>query len=83
MKLKVKLTELMSLLLESIDCDSSDKTFRPDEQWLKSRYNELNEKLFNNALGECDLGLFTKGDGSQGGTLGYFTISGEDVRYEL
>ena len=41
-------------------------------QWMKQKFDEMNQLLFNGMLPECKLSLFTTGKGSQGHTLGWF-----------
>lgn len=48
--------------------------FRPNEEWMAQKYDEMNQKLFDGKLGKCHFGIFTSGKGSQGNTLGYFTM---------
>ena len=62
--------------------DYETRTFRPTVEWMKERYNEANEKLFNGALGKCDFGVFTTGRGSRkGGINGWFKLEGIGLRY--
>lgn len=56
-----------------------DKTFVPTVQWMATKYIEMNEKLFDGELGECNFKVFTTGRGSQGGTLGWFKITGRNI----
>ena len=57
-----------------------DKTFKPNEEWMAKKYNEMNQQLFGGSLGDCDFAIFTSGKGSQGGVLGWFKITGSNVR---
>lgn len=57
-----------------------DKTFKPNEEWMANKYNEMNQQLFGGSLGDCDFAIFTSGKGSQGGVLGWFKITGSNVR---
>jgi hypothetical protein len=57
-----------------------DKTFKPNEEWMAKKYNEMNQQLFGGSLGNCDFAIFTSGKGSQGGVLGWFKITGSNVR---
>lgn len=57
-----------------------DKTFRPNVKWMAEKYDEMNSRLFNGALGECSFNVFTTGRGSEGGTLGWFKICGSNIR---
>ena len=54
--------------------DNTNKQFKPDTQWMSEKYNEMNQKLFNNNLGDCHFDIFTSGKGSQGRTLGFFEL---------
>ena len=59
-----------------------ENTFKPNIQWMAEKYNEMNEKLFNGELGACDFDIFTKGRGSQGGVLGWFKITGRNLKVD-
>lgn len=59
------------------DLDYETRTFKPTVEWMKKRYDEANEKLFNGALGKCDFAIFTTGRGSRkGGINGWFKLKG-------
>ena len=57
-----------------------DKTFVPTPQWIAEKYNEMNQQLFGGKLGRCLFDVFTKGRGSEGGTLGWFKITARNIR---
>ena len=59
-----------------------DKTFKPTVEWMAQKYQEMNEQLFNGALGECNFNIFTTGRGSQGGILGWFKIGARGIRVD-
>ena len=59
-----------------------DKTFVPTVEWMAEKYDEMNSQLFNGALGECSFNVFTTGRGSEGGTLGWFKITGRNIRVD-
>lgn len=59
-----------------------DKTFKPNPQWMAEKYNEMNQLLFNGALGACDFAIFTSGRGSEGGVLGWFKITARNIRVD-
>jgi len=59
-----------------------DKTFIPNTQWMAEKYDEMNSQLFNGVLGECSFNVFTTGRGSEGGTLGWFKITGRNIRVD-
>ena len=61
------------------ELDYETRSFRPTVEWMKRRYDEANEKLFNGALGKCDFAVFTTGRGSRGGINGWFKITGRNV----
>ena len=48
-------------------------------QWMATEYDRLNASLFDGKLMECQFGLFTTGKGSQGGTLGWFKMTGRNL----
>ena len=60
--------------------DANERGFVPTIGWMKEKYDEMNETLFSGVLGECNFGIFTTGRGSQGRTLGRFTIKSREVR---
>ena len=57
-----------------------DKTFVPTSQWMVEKYEEMNQELFGGKLGRCFFDVFTKGRGAEGGTLGWFKITGRNIR---
>lgn len=50
-------------------------------EWMSKTYNEMNEKLFNGVLGACKFDVFTTGRGMNGGTLGWFKIGRNGLKY--
>lgn len=63
-----------------IKVNTTDKTFKPNTEWMKQKYLEMNDLLFNGALGQCNFAIFTSGKGSQGGVLGWFKITGQNIK---
>ena len=59
-----------------------DKTFVQTSQWMAEKYAEMNSQLFGGKLGECNFGVFTTGRGMEGGTLGWFKITGRNIRVD-
>jgi hypothetical protein len=57
-----------------------DKTFKPTVEWMTAKYAEMNDQLFGGQLGECSFAIFTSGRGSEGGVLGWFKITGRNIR---
>ena len=57
-----------------------DKSFVPTVEWMTEKYAEMNKILFDGELGACDFGIFTSGRGSQGRVLGWFKITGYNIR---
>lgn len=55
--------------------------FKPTTSWMAEKYNELNQKYFNGELGKCYFVIFTKGKGSEGKSLGQFSMQGEGLSY--
>lgn len=55
-------------------------TFRPTIAWMQEKYNEMNQRLFNGVLGDCDFDIFTAGKGSQGRVLGKFMMTAKGIR---
>lgn len=54
--------------------------FVPTEDWMEEKYQEMNGLLFNGELGDCQFSTFTTGKGSQGGVLGWFKITGSNIK---
>lgn len=48
-------------------------------EWLSTEYDRLNAELFDGKLMSCDFAIFTSGKGSEGGTLGWFKITGTGI----
>lgn len=63
-----------------INANTTDKTFKPTVEWMKQKYIEMNDLLFNGTLGQCNFAIFTSGKGSQGGVLGWFKITGKNIK---
>ena len=59
-----------------------EKTFKPNIQWMAKKYEEMNQELFYGQLGDCDFGIFTTGEGSEGNTLGRFKTKGGNIRID-
>ena len=60
----------------------NNKSFVPTVEWMAQKYQEMNEQLFNGALGDCNFNIFTTGRGSQGGILGWFKIGARGIRVD-
>ena len=54
--------------------------FIPTVEWMSEKFDEMNEKLFNDVLGSCTFRIFTKGKGMNGNVLGWFKCGGKNVR---
>lgn len=54
------------------------KKFKATVEWMKEKYKEMNEKLFNGELGEC---LFTVAP-KRVRTLGWFRMTGSGLKYD-
>lgn len=61
--------------------ETEDRTFKPTTEWMRAKYDQINQECFNGELGDCSFSLFTTGKGSQGKWLGYFSIGNRNVRY--
>ena len=59
-----------------------NKSFVPNPQWMKEKYDELNVSLFMGNLGECQFNVFTTGRGSGGSVLGWFKITGRGIKID-
>jgi hypothetical protein len=60
--------------------DNIDKSFVPTREWMAEKYDEMNNQLFGGRLMECGFEVFTKGAGMEGGVLGWFCITGRNIR---
>lgn len=60
--------------------DNIDKSFVPTREWMAEKYDEMNKQLFGGRLMECGFEVFTRGAGMEGGTLGWFCITGRNIR---
>ena len=59
--------------------DEPERGFRPTVEWMAQKYDEMNKRLFNGVLGPCSFDIFTTGRGSEGKTLGKFSIKGQHI----
>lgn len=59
--------------------DEPERGFRPTVEWMKRKYDEMNARLFRGTLGDCSFDIFTTGRGSEGKTLGKFSIRGSRI----
>ena len=50
-------------------------------EWMSEKYDLMNRQLFGGKLGHCDFGIFTTGRGKNGGVLGWFKITGRNLKY--
>lgn len=62
--------------------ENTEKKLIPTSDWMKINYDKLNKELFDGKLGDCILRPFTSGKGSNGGTLGWFKITGSNIKVE-
>ena len=60
--------------------DNIDKSFVPTREWMAEKYDEMNNQLFGGRLMECGFEVFTKGAGMEGSVLGWFCITGRNIR---
>lgn len=65
-----------------INVNTTDKTFKPTVEWMEQKYLEMNDLLFNGKLGPCNFAIFTSGKGSQGSVLGWFKITGKNIKVD-
>ena len=59
-----------------------DKTFRPTTEWMAKKYQEMNQWLFGGELMGCDFEVFTRGQGMEGKTLGWFCLCGQNLEVD-
>lgn len=55
---------------------------RATPEWMAEKYNEMNNWLFDGELGPCNFALFTTGKGSEGKTLGKFSMNNRYLRVD-
>lgn len=55
--------------------------FVPDIEWMKVNYDKMNNLLFDNKLGSCEFKIFTTGNGANGRVLGWFRVTGKNLKY--
>ena len=60
--------------------DNIDKSFVPTREWMAEKYDEMNNQLFGGRLMECGFEVFTKGAGMEGSVLGWFCITGRNIK---
>jgi hypothetical protein len=65
-----------------IKVDKETRGFRPTVEWMRQRYDEMNQELFGGSLRECHFDIFTKGKGSEGRRLGFFKMNVGYLRYD-
>lgn len=56
---------------------------KPTVEWIAEKYKEMNSRLFDNRLGECNFRIFTSGKGSQGRRLGCFGLDSGNIRVNI
>lgn len=59
---------------------NNTEKIRPTTEWMQKWYDIMNNELFGGALGDCILRPFTTGRGSNGRTLGWFKITGNNIK---
>lgn len=71
-------------MTKKIIFEADDKEFMSiTVDWIAKMYHKMNNELFLGSLGGCDFDVFTSGRGSQGGTLGFFCLTGSGVKCNL
>ena len=65
-----------------IQVDKETRGFRPTIEWMRQRYDEMNQELFGGSLRECHFDIFTKGKGSEGRRLGFFKMNVGYLKYD-
>lgn len=56
---------------------------KPTVEWIAEKYEEMNSRLFDDRLGECNFRIFTSGKGSQGSRLGCFGLDARNIRVNI
>lgn len=65
-----------------IQVDKETRGFRPTVEWMRKRYDEMNQELFGGSLRDCHFDIFTTGKGSEGRRLGCFKMNVGYLRYD-
>lgn len=78
-KVKGKVSESVHRMPRTLNEDGEVK-FKPTSEWMRQKYDEMNQLLFNGKLGDCTLQPFTSGKGANGRTLGRFRIMGAGIK---
>lgn len=59
---------------------NNTEKIKPTSEWMRKWYDIMNNELFGGALGDCILQPFTTGKGSNGSTLGWFRLTGDNIK---
>lgn len=54
--------------------DKGKEMMYPSVDWMKEKYDEFNQQIFNGKLPWCNFGIMTNGKGSEGNWLGSFSF---------
>ena len=65
-------------MLKEID---EKNLFVLNTNWMEDNYWKMNKLLFNNYLADCSFSIFTSGKGANGNVLGWFKITGTNIKY--
>lgn len=74
--------EIKRLLKENEETNNIKKLITPTKEWMAEKYTQLNKDVFRGQLGDCILDTFSTGKGSNGNTLGWFSLSAQNVKAE-
>lgn len=55
---------------------------KPSVEWMRQKYDEMNQLLFGGELGDCTLEVFTSGKGASGNVLGWFSVGNKGLFYD-
>lgn len=74
---------MRNTIIESYqDTDKENRGFQPTVEWMREKYDMLNNELFEGILGDCNFTIFTSGKGSEGGVLGSFHLAAPNLRID-
>lgn len=78
-EIKVFIVNALSVKLKLLTEIDESQVIELTTTWMAAEYDRLNQSLFDGKLMACDFAVFTSGKGAEGGTLGWFKITGKNV----
>lgn len=69
-------------LFENIVDELNTEGFKVTLEWMATKYDEMNKKLFGGQLPKCEFEIYTTGKGSQGRSLGHFYFKNRSMNID-